>query len=504
MRASLQGLPPVNELHSLHPFTLIFDALAAMRVLAVPTLLLFTFSSGSFRSFVPLVIAAGLQIIIGSMRFASMRYGIHGSQLVIQEGILSRRVRTIPIRTIQNIFLKRNLLHRILGVCELRVETAGGGKAEARLSVVAEEDAQSLRRGILARAEAGGALAGSADLGTAKEPEPTLLRRSGLGELFLAGATANRAGALVLVLLGLLEFADEFGDKMKLWLEIAADYVLGQLGDDPVVLAAFALLLLILLGWIVAIFLTLLRYYGFELRRTPDGRGLHRRQGLFTQFEGVLPRERIQVLRVEANPPQRLLSCAIVRAETAGSVQEKESAGSTTLCPLLWQRELGSFCRAIFEDLDFSAIELQPVHRAALRRGFVRFLLGLGLLAILLSQIFELQPWWLLGAALLASGPLALLRYWAMGWALEGGFLISRGGIWNRKHWVVPVSRVQTLSIVQSPTQRVLRIATLRVDTAGALRFQSARILDLPLSTARRLYEELARGAALGAAHDGL
>lgn len=500
-------LPPAEELHSLHPLTLVFDALGAVRSLLVPTLLLLIFSSGSLASFLPLVLIAGLQVFVGSMRFVSMRYAIHGEHLVIQEGVLSRRVRTIPIATIQNIYLRRNLLHRYLRVCELRVETAGGGQAEARLSVVAEAQAQRVRRSLLARAPDETAAAVQADVAE-EQPDDEhlgpLIRRSSLGELLLAGATANRAGAIFLVLLGLLEFVDQFEQTMRSALETTAEFVLGQLGDDPVVLAAFGILLLVLVGWVVSIFLTLMRYYGFVLHRTPDGEGLHRRQGLLTQFEGVLPLQRVQVLRLEANPPRRLFGRVNVRAETAGSVQEKESAGSTTLCPLLRIREVPQFCRTIFAPLRFDTSRLRPVHPAALRRGYVRFLLLLGLAALFVAFLAGWSVYVPLLVAAFVAWPLAVVRYRAMGWMVEDGYFISRAGIWNLRTWIVPISRIQTLRVVQSPAQRWLHLATLQVDTAGALRFQSARILDLPARTAQRLYEELALQAAFGATHDGI
>jgi putative membrane protein len=512
MSSQAELLPPPDELRSLHPLTLVFDAIGAVRILLVPTLLLFVFSSGSPSSFIPLVIAAGMQVYIGTMRFVSMRYGIHRRHLVIQEGVFSRRVRTIPIATIQNIFLRRNLLHRLLGVCELRVETAGGGQAEARLSVVAEGDAQSVRRRLIESTDGPSSLAASLPTGAADAhghaaAQPALgrlIRKSTLAELFLAGATASRAGAIFLVLIGLLEFVDQFEENVQRWLRNVSDVVLGSIGDNPVVLAAFGILVIILVGWVVSIFLTLLRFYGFTLHRTPDAEGLHRSQGLFTQFEGVLPLDRIQILRVDANPPRRLLGYGVVRAETAGSVEEKESAGSTTLCPLLRKAEIAGFCRTIFPRLDFDESLLRPVHRAALRRGFVRYLLLLGILSLVASAIFEQQPWFYLGAALVLSWPLAVLRYRAMGWAVDEDFVISRSGVFIRRSWIVPISRIQSLGITQSPAQRILHIATLTVDTAGALRFQSARIIDLPLGTAHRLYEELSRGAAYGATHDGI
>ena len=47
-----------------------------------------------------------------------------------------RRVRHIPYSRIQNIDAVQNVLHRVLGVAEVNIETGGGDAAEAKMSVL--------------------------------------------------------------------------------------------------------------------------------------------------------------------------------------------------------------------------------------------------------------------------------------------------------------------------------------------------------------------------------
>ncbi|MFG0320225.1 MAG: PH domain-containing protein, partial [Planctomycetota bacterium JB042] len=65
---------------------------------------------------------------------------------------------------------------------------------------------------------------------------------------------------------------------------------------------------------------------------------------------------------------------------------------------------------------------------------------------------------------------------------------------------VVPRRRIQTVSLVQSPFQRRLGLATVIVRTAGTAAWSRARIVDLGEEDAQEVFDVLAASAAtLGA-----
>jgi len=59
----------------------------------------------------------------------------------VREGVLGRTERHIAYARIQNIVQQRNPLHRWFGVTELRLESAGGARPEAVMTVITVAEA---------------------------------------------------------------------------------------------------------------------------------------------------------------------------------------------------------------------------------------------------------------------------------------------------------------------------------------------------------------------------
>ena len=70
--------------------------------------------------------------IIAIIRSFTFRYRFDAGELVITSGLIFRNERHVPYGRIQNIDAVQNLLHRLLRVVEVRVETGGGDEPEAK------------------------------------------------------------------------------------------------------------------------------------------------------------------------------------------------------------------------------------------------------------------------------------------------------------------------------------------------------------------------------------
>ena len=152
---------PVATVHSteqqlatpewLHPSSILFDAASKFRSLIFPAVIaLYSAASGGMWG---LGIAGGLfslSLCSTVFKYLTLRYSIKGSDLVVEEGFLFRRVRSVPIRRIQNIDLVQNVLHRIFGVAEVNIETASGTEPEAKLRVLTHQQIEQLRSALVA------------------------------------------------------------------------------------------------------------------------------------------------------------------------------------------------------------------------------------------------------------------------------------------------------------------------------------------------------------------
>ena len=78
---------------------------------------------------VPFAIAAAVRVL-------SYRYRFDEGELVVRTGFIFRNERHIPYGRIQNVDAVQNLLHRALGVADVRIETGGASEGEAMMRVV--------------------------------------------------------------------------------------------------------------------------------------------------------------------------------------------------------------------------------------------------------------------------------------------------------------------------------------------------------------------------------
>ncbi len=114
---------------------------------------------------------------------------------------------------------------------------------------------------------------------------------------------------------------------------------------------------------------------------------------------------------------------------------------------------------------------------------------------ILLKTSDAYSPWW----AALAALPLAAFgaiwaarRHRRIAWRLgSDGFAVRRGNWW-RSETHLPISRVQHLDLKRGPLERLSRLATLVVHTAGT-RMAAVSVPGLDEGDAERLRDQLAR-----------
>jgi putative membrane protein len=156
--------------------------------------------------------------------------------------------------------------------------------------------------------------------------------------------------------------------------------------------------------------------------------------------------------------------------------------------PFLWRRRRWLRCR-----LDVAGISAGDQEA----RGGADRLLPVGALDTARRLVSVVLPGTDLTGLPLTRPPararwLAPLRQPVLGAALTDQVLAVRDGRITRQLVLVPYQRIQSVRVVQGPLQRQLGLATVRADTAGALR---AAAHHRELADARRLAAELTERA---------
>ena len=493
--------------HRLHPASFLFAVGGQLKNFLLPGIIvLFTagVSGGNWEIWLMTLVFP--VAFFAFIRTLSYRYRLDESELIVRTGFVFKNERHIPYARIQNVEVIQNVLHRMLGVVEVRIETGGGNEDEARMQVVTQAAHHEIRDRVFAHKRP--AALEEAAAAPAAQRQGTIVLALPPRELLLSGLIANRSAIVIAAAfgviweLGLFDFVFTwvFGEKVtgRSIITQAARAFAGR-GYPSLwylALAAGTLSALFAAVTVISMLWALVRLYGFTLRRVGDD--LLAEYGLLTRITTTIPMRRIQTLTVFEGPLYRFFDRASVKVETAGGdAGEQGKARREPLVPIIRRGELDAFLATVLPDIDATAAEWE---RAA-PRAVVRERRQSLILAAVFSLFFVVMlKFWtmLLFAALAAVAAVHARRYVAaLGWALtDTAVLFRRGWIWHRLT-AARFSKVQTIALHQSPFDRRYDMARVQVDTAGSIDSSDAvNIPYMPAAAARSLHLRLSGEAS--------
>lgn len=505
----------------LHPSSIFFEAASHVRRLLFPALFaLYSAASGGRWGAVAAAVVFGTSLISTVFKYFTLRYQIKGTDFVVSEGLIFRRVRSVPIRRIQNVDLIQNVLHRIFDVAEVNIETASGTKPEATLRVLTRRQIDELRAAIFGEEAAENETSGSvsdadpfadgasiAETGlpdTSTVPysteQDTVPEKGGhangdaktartihhvsLRQLCLAGLASNRGLVLLGVVAGLFSqtnWADSWTDGLtdkSAWKRYSPERLRDFLPEQ---LDSYAYALLIVSG-VLLVFLILrlvgvawyvLRFYDHTVTRR--GNDLRINCGLFTRVSASIPRQRIQFISIHRSLIMRWMGLASIRIETAGGGgDENENAASTVsrrwFLPVVAEQDVHRILAELRPGLDWQPDDTEwhgvsPRTRARLLRIAAVFSL-----AFSIGGFFLWRPWGIsVGFVVFALlGYVAVKKSKAMRYAQLNWGVAYRSGLLYRRLSFAFYDRIQTLELHQSLFDARWNMASLRIDTAAA------------------------------------
>ncbi len=486
----------------LHPLTLVFAFLKIIRRMIIPAIPLL-FLGNRWVGLSILGAMLSLSVIHALVRYFSFNYRVASGELIIKQGILERTERHIPLERVQEISTEQDLLHRLLGVVEAKIETAGSEGPEASLSVVSREDVERLREAIAAQAATPKTTGHTAEETVSSQGAREVVRQLSIQDLVLVGLTSNHllsALALFGMLWALVDdlFPDTIYQQIATLAQGAANRLLEQDTQSVAIVTALGIVAILLLGILFSTLGSVVLFYGFTFSRR--GEELHRAYGLLTHRASSLPRRRIQVLEIEESFLRRLFHLATLRADTVGTRSREDgekNKGRGVLLPIIPRDEVSSILPVFFPDLDSDPAEWQRVSRLAIRRGTLKGASVCTLVAAGATFYYQNPIWLWLLALLPAVYLINLLRYHNLGYALGDRYFRTRRGWLGRSTHIVPIRKAQAIEVRQTFFDRRLGLASLIVDTAGqAYTGGGPQISNLPLAEAYQIAQTLAHRAA--------
>lgn len=247
--------------------------------------------------------ATGVAVTFGYVGWRRTGYRLTETELQVDSGVLTRRSRRVPLARLQSVEVVRPIIARVLGMAELRLEVVGGGKSEAPLAYLSEEDAQALRTRMLAFSTG------------AEAPEPAadnhVLVAVPSGVLVASTLLATPTVLLAVLLVGLLLVA-----------------VIEPSAALPAALGVVPLAL----PFASAIIKRFLTEYGFTVSES-DG-GLRLSRGLLDTRASSIPDGRVQAVRLIEPILWRSRDWVRVEVDVAGYAEGGQQSTSSALLPV--------------------------------------------------------------------------------------------------------------------------------------------------------------------------
>ncbi|GAA2726344.1 PH domain-containing protein [Cellulomonas aerilata] len=396
------------------------------------------------------VVVAGALLGFGyaALAWRMTRYAVDDDAVYLHSGVLFRQQRKARLDRLQAVDVVQPMLARLLGLAELKLEVAGGPGSAVSLAFLREEQSETLRAELLARA------AGlQREEGRAAEPSPEQpVIEVPPGRLV---AAMLRSGSMLAFLAGVV-------------VVVVVVVVTREPGAVLFLAPAF-------LGIVGVLWTQFSRDFNFHAAISADG--IRLRHGLLESRSQTVPPGRVQALRVSQGPLWRRRGWWRVDINVAGYGGAQDAAAENVLLPV---GDRDAALTAVWLVLpDLGVADPRGVLTAAMEGtgtdgGFTTSARGAR----------WLDPW----------------AWRRTGYRVTDRALLLRTGRWVRRLVVVPHERTQSLGLEQGPLQRRLGLATFVVHTTpGPV---SPRVSHLSGAVAGRLMDEQttrARHARAGA-----
>jgi len=381
-------------------------------------------------------------VLLGTLSWWFTKWQLTDEAIRVDSGFLFRRTRIIRFDRIQAIDVAQPFVARLFGMAELRMDVAGGGKSDGKLSYFRYDEALRLRTILLIRAKGERVL----EEQNQEVRSQTLLvvpTTRLLGATLLSSTVVASAGGL-------------------LWLFVATmvlDFHIGLFAALP-----------LLFGVVQPIWKQVVGNHGFTLSQTDHG--LRTKRGLFDVQRQTVPPGRVQGLLITEPLIWRLIGWARVELDIAGVAGNKDEGEDeregAQLLPVGDRGEVAGVLARVLPGLDLSRIQM---HVAPERAKWLR--------------------------------PIGW-RYLSYG--VDDQVMVTTRGWVSRRTSIVLHHKTQSVRLEQGPLQRRLGLANVHVDTplgptdAVALhrdQLEAAALLDAQANRAREARRTLSAPVAV-------
>lgn len=399
--------------YKLHPVSALINLMKSVKDMAIPIVIIvlangFNFTAdvrdeNFFSQMIPLLIllvVAVFTFIGGILKWWTFRYWFEDSELRVEYGLFVKKKRYIPFDRIQSLNYREGIFHRIFGLVQVLVETAGGktGKAEAELTAITRAAADQIER------EMNQAKLGQQPVEEAMVQLPVgrVIHKMSPKDLMILATTSSGIGVVVF---GVFAVLSQFAEYLPYeWIYDEFNHLI-QYG---IALVASLIFFGLLGAWIISVAITLLNYYDFTV--TEENNRLIITRGLLEKKRITIPLNRVQAIKIIENPLRQPFGLATVQVESAGGGFALGEDKKITVFPVISKKEAIERLTELFPQFEFTNENARTIRSPKRARPYFYRIDFLWLIPLVAVPTYFFYPYGLFTATLVI--PVILLGKW--------------------------------------------------------------------------------------------
>lgn len=486
-----------NNRYKLHPVSTIINFAKGLKDLIIPFVIIFAANGfnvsfnpkeeGFWAQLIPFAVMSILTILYlinGMIKWWTFVYWYEEDELRVEYGLFVKKKRYIPFDRIQSFNYKEGVFHRIFGLVQVMVETAGGtdGKPEVILTAISKEAAKQIEQ--VTRKVKQTKLEGVVEDGVEIREENNghlqqrLILKMNVKDLIILASTSNGIGVVLAGVAAAMSQFSEFIPYERIFEEVSS---LIKFGFVVVTISIFAALFV---AWFISVIITFINYYDYTVIEEDERITITR--GLLEKKRITIPLNRIQAIKIIESPLKQCFGYSSVVVESA-SAGYGEKDKKMTLFPLMLKREVYDTLHALLPAFEWEQTLTKPPKKA---KPFFYRLDILWLIPIISFCSYFWFPYGVLSILIII--PVMLMGLWqykTTGFAITGNQLtIVYRGI-SKVTFVVEKKRIQAIQSKQSYFQKRKNIASVQATVMSGMMGATAKASHLNSPDAEQILQ---------------
>ena len=401
------------------------------------------------------VVLSAISVVFSLLHFWVYRFYVEHENFVVKEGWFKKKLTSIPLKNIIAVHIEQDIIHQILNVARVSLDSAGSAKMEVKIDALTLGKAEELKRFLLH--ERATEITEEVTI-----PKKNIASKLSVKQLLLLSITANHLEAFALLFVLSMNVWNDLEKAFKIdgwkWMEQHSSSI-----ENSVIISTIIIFTVITISVIYSAIRTILKFYGFTILEEANGWKIS--FGLTTHKQKFVPFTKIQVLSWQSNFVRRKLDVWIMHILSAGFEEMKKK--QQIHVPLTGFQSIVLLTKKYQGSDVFTPSNGHAITNAYWQRTMIYVGIVFGIIPVAIALYFT---GWVALLWLIIVGYIVLHRYVGkknFRWQVNHEGLQMYGGAWGRKYTLLKWNKVQQLQVSQNLFQKSKKVASLIFVTAA-------------------------------------